>query len=265
MNKVIPQGRRLGLLAIAVTCSFVLAACGGGSDEGNNSSAPTKLGKKEGQVSILAWPGYVEDGSNDPNADWVSDFEKETGCKVTSKVYGTSDEAFNLAKSGDYDVIAASGDLTLRMIAAKQAAEVNTDLVPNYAKVFDFLKNQPWNTVDGKNYGVPHGYGANLLQYNSDVVKPAPTSWNVVFDKGSAYKGKVTAYDSPIYIADAAMYLMAHQPDLKITNPYALDEAQLAAAVKLLKEQRANIGEDWSDYLKTAQAFKTGNTVVGTT
>ena len=263
MKKAI-QSRRLAGLAVAITSCLALAACGSGSDDGSTTSAPDKLGKKEGQVSILAWPGYVEDGSNDPKADWVSDFEKQTGCKVTSKVYGTSDEAFNLAKSGDYDVIAASGDLTLRMIAAKQAAEVNTDLVPNYGVVFDFLKNQPWNTVDGKNYGVPHGYGANLLMYNADVVKPAPDSWNVVFDKGGAYKGKVTAYDSPIYIADAAMYLMATQPDLKITNPYALDQKQLDAAVKLLKEQRVNIGEYWSDYLKAAQAFKTGNTVVGT-
>ncbi len=264
---MIPTTRRgrVGALAAAVTCSLALAACGGGGDDEAATGAPTKLGKNEGQVSILAWPGYVEDGSNDPDADWVTDFEKETGCKVTSKVYGTSDEAFNLAKSGDYDVVAASGDLTLRMVAAKAAAEVNTDLVPNYAKVFDFLKDQEWNTVDGKNYGVPHGYGANLLMYNSDVVKDEPTSWDVVFEKGSQYKGKVTAYDSPIYIADAAMYLMAKRPELKIENPYALDEKQLAAAVDLLKEQRANVGEYWSDYLKEASAFKTGDSVVGTT
>ncbi|WP_218917872.1 ABC transporter substrate-binding protein [Nocardioides dokdonensis] len=183
---------------------------------------------------------------------------------MTSKVYGTSDEAFNLTKTGDYDVIAASGDLTLRMIAADQAAEVNTDLVPNYDLVFDFLKDQEWNTVDGKNYGVPHGYGANLLMYNADVVDE-PTSWSVVFDESDQYAGKVTAYDSPIYIADAAMYLMATQPDLGIENPYALDEDQLAAAVDLLKQQRENVGEYWSDYLKEVSAFKTGDSVVGTT
>ena len=57
-------------------------------------------------------------------------------------------------------------------------------------------------------YGVPHGYGANLLMYNTEVVTPAPTSWSAVFDGASAYSGKVTAYDSPIYIADAALYLM---------------------------------------------------------
>jgi len=256
------------LTGLAIASVAVLTACGttqggGGSSEG--PKAATELGKTEGAVSILAWPGYVEDGSNDPAVDWVSAFEDETGCTVTSKTYGTSDEAFNLMKTGEYDVVAASGDASLRLVAAGDVAPVNTDLIPNYEGIYDFLKMQSWNSVDGVSYGIPHGYGANLLMYNTEAVTPAPTSWDVVFDKSSEYKGKVTAYDSPIYIADAAVYLMAHQPDLGIKNPYALDETQLAAAVDLLKEQRVNIGEYWSDYLKEIQAFETGDTVVGTT
>ena len=75
----------------------------------------------------------------------------------------------------------------------------------------------------------------------------------------------MTAYDSPIYIADAAVYLMATQPDLGIKDPYALDEKQLDAAVDLLKKQSENVGEYWSDYLKATQAIKNGSSVVGTT
>jgi putative spermidine/putrescine transport system substrate-binding protein len=101
--------------------------------------------------------------------------------------------------------------------------------------------------------------------YTTDVVKPAPTSWSVVFDQASPYQGKVTAYDSPIYIADAAVYLMKTKPELGIKNPYALDDKQFAAAVDLLKAQNANIGEYWSDYTKEIQAFKNGDSVVGTT
>ena len=63
-----------------------------------------------------------------------------------------------------------------------------------------------------------------------------------MFDDASTYTGKVTAYDSPIYIADAALYLMNTQPDLGIKNPYALDKDQLDAAVEVLKEQRENVG-----------------------
>jgi len=259
--------RQPALLAgLAIASVALLTACGTSSPSGGGeTSAATEIGEGEGSVSILAWPGYVEDGTNDPEVDWVSDFETQTGCTVTSKTYGTSDEAFSLMKTGDYDVVAASGDLSLRLVAAGDVAAVNTDLLENYDAIYDFLKMQSWNSVDGVSYGIPHGYGANLLMYNTDEFETAPTSWDVVFDKASENKGKVTAYDSPIYIADAAVYLMAHEPDLGITNPYALDETQLAAAVDLLKAQRENIGEYWSDYLKEVSAFETGDSVVGTT
>jgi putative spermidine/putrescine transport system substrate-binding protein len=261
-------------LALAVT------ACGtsdGESDTGTENgggpggfTAPDlpmkeEVGEFEGELSVLAWPGYAEDGSNDPTVDWVTPFEEETGCEVSVKYFATSDEAVNLMKTKAFDVVSASGDASLRMIAAGDVEPVNTDLVPNYADLYDYLKERDWNSIDGQMYGIPHGYGANLLMWRTDVVKPAPESWGVVFEDDSPYAGKVTAYDSPIYIADAALYLMKTQPDLGIENPYALDEEQLAAAVDLLKTQRQNVGEYWSDYLKTVQAFTTGDTAVGTT
>jgi putative spermidine/putrescine transport system substrate-binding protein len=195
----------------------------------------------------------------------VTPFEKATGCQVNVKTAPTSDDMVNLMKTGQYDVVSASGDASLRLIASGDVEPVNTDLVPNYADVFDGLKMKPWNSVNGVAYGIPHGRGANLLMYNTDVVKPAPTSWGAVFDPASPYKGKVTAYDSPIYIADAALYLMKTKPELGIKNPYALDDKQFNAAIDLLKTQNTIIGEYWSDYLKAQQAFDTGDTVLGTT
>ena len=192
-------------------------------------------------------------------------FEKETGCQVNVKIGNTSDEMVTLMRSGQYDGVSASGDATLRLIAGGDVAPVNTDLIPNYADVFEALKDQPWNTVDGQPYGVPHGRGANLLMWRTDKVKPAPDSWGAVFDENSPYKGKVTAYDNPIYIADAALYLKATQPDLGIDNLYELDDKQFNAAVDLLKKQRGIIGEYWSDYTKEQAAFTSGDSVIGTT
>jgi putative spermidine/putrescine transport system substrate-binding protein len=275
---------RTKLLAMTAAALIALTACGGddggddsadGGDSGTNTTdqgftppdlkALTELGEPEGEVNIVAWAGYVEDGSTDPAVDWVTPFEEETGCQVNVKTAPTSDDMVNLMKTGQYDVVSASGDASLRLIASGDVEPVNTDLVPNYADVFEALKMQPWNSVDGVAYGIPHGRGANLLMYNTEVVSPAPDSWSAVFDDASANSGKVTAYDSPIYIADAAVYLMATQPDLGIKNPYALDDKQFQAAVDLLKEQNAHIGEYWSDYTKEIQAFKNGDSVVGTT
>ena len=273
--------KRMSTLASVAVLALALAGCGTSDGNGGNGGGgggtgdagftapdlPMKksLGDYEGEVDILAWPYYAEDGSNDPKADWVTPFEKETGCQANIKVFSTSDEAFNLMKTGEYDVVSASGDASLRLIAGGEVAPVNTDLIPNYADVYDFLKDRDWNSVNGQSYGVPHGYGANLLMWRTDKVKPAPTSWSSVFEKDSPYAGKVTAYDSPIYIADAALYLMNTQPDLGIKNPYALDQDQLDAAVEVLKTQRANIGEYWGDFLKHIQSFTTGDSVIGTT
>ncbi|SBT38173.1 ABC transporter substrate-binding protein [Micromonospora narathiwatensis] len=263
------------LTALAAVGLLALTGCGdGGTNAGGSGPGGIKppkidelasLGAGEGQVNIVAWAGYVEDGSTDPKVDWVTDFVKQTGCKVNVKVAGTSDEMVTLMKTGEYDVVSASGDASLRLIYGGDVAPVNTDLVTNYQDVFDGLKLKQWNSVDGVAYGIPHGRGANLLMYRTDAVKPAPTSWGAVFDANSPYRGKITAYDSPIYLADAALYLMKHQPELGIKNPYALDDKQFDAAVALLKKQNETIGEYWSDYTKEVQAFKTGDSVLGTT
>jgi putative spermidine/putrescine transport system substrate-binding protein len=227
--------------------------------------AMTELGAGEGALEVVAWAGYVEDGSNSPDLDWVSSFEESTGCQVNVTLGNTSDEMFTLMQSGNYDLVSASGDASNRLISAGSVQPINLNLIPNYADVFEGLKGKPHNTVDGVPYGVPHGRGANLLMYNTDVVDPAPTSWGAVFDTASPYAGKVTAYDSPIYIADAAVYLMATQPDLGITNPYALDETQFQAAVDLLKQQRGIIGRYWGLYTDEIAAFQSGDSVIGTT
>src|SRR6266496_106503 len=270
------HSRRSWVVAAAAgAATLVLASCGSspsssGTSSAGNAAAPPKiampssLGAAEGQLNIIAWAGYAEDGSNDKTVDWVHPFQQQTGCKVNVKIGNTSDEMVTLMKTGQYDGVSASGDATLRLIYAGDVAPVNTSLVPNYATIAEFLKNRPWNSVNGQMYGIPHGWGANVLTWRTDKVTPAPDSWSVVFDPNSPYKGKVTAYDAPIYIADAALYLKATKPDLKITNPYELDDTQFQAAVDLLKAQKSLIGEYWSDYTKAVQALESGDTVVGT-
>ena len=272
MSALLKSPARLAwLLAVAMVSIVFAAGCGDDDDEGSDSGgdsaseALTEVGEGEGEVNLVAWAGYVEDGSTDPKVDWVSDFEKETGCKVNVKVGNTSDEMVQLMRTGQYDAVSASGDASGRLFEGGDVAPVNTDLIPNYADVFPALKDQPWNTFDEVNYGVPHGRGSNLLMYDPAEVKPAPTSWDVVFDKASDYSGQVTAYDNPIYIADAALYLREHNPELGIEDPYELDQEQFDAAIELLKAQSEHVGEYWSDYTKEIQAFANGDSSVGTT
>ncbi|MDT4939291.1 MAG: putative spermidine/putrescine transport system substrate-binding protein [Pseudonocardiales bacterium] len=251
-------------IAGCLVAFMAVFAVGCGSSSSGSGSRNTdmlqSLGKNEGEVDLVNWPGYVE-------PKWTKPFEQKTGCQVKNKDAGTSDEMVQLMRTGQYDGVSASGNATERLVDGGNVSPVNVDLVPNYKTIFADIKNQPYNTFDGVHYGIPHGRGANLLMWNPTQVSPPPTSWSIMLDpkKAAAYKGKISAYDDPIYIADAAVYLKAHDPSLKITNPYELDSKQFDAAVNLLKQQRANVGEYWSDAAKQISAFANGDDEVGTT
>ena len=245
--------------------ALVLSACGGDSSSGEGLSIDVpdipmveEIGEPEGQLNIVNWSGFVEPA-------WTDKFTEETGCVVNPRVAGTSDEMVTLMRTGQYDLVSASGDASLRLIVGGDVQPLNLDLIRNFSDdIVPGMKGQIYDTINGQAYGVPIGRGANILQYNEEVTGSAPDSWSVVWEADSPYAGKITAYDAPIYIADAAVYLMYHNPELGITNPYALDETQLAAAVDLLKQQNSIIGEYWSDPAAQITSFVGGNTVVGT-
>jgi putative spermidine/putrescine transport system substrate-binding protein len=220
-----------------------------------------EIGAGEGQVNIVAWAGYIENGATDKAYDWVTEFEKKTSCKVNVKTAGTSDEMVALMNEGGFDLVTASGDASLRLIAGKRVQPVNVDLIPSWKTIDERLQNSPWHTVDGVHYGTPYQWGANVLAYNTNVFKEAPKSWSVVFEEqnlpdGKSNKGRVQAFDGPIYIADAALYLMAKKPELGIKDPYELNEEQYKAALDLLRAQRALVGRYWHDAFMQIDDFK---------
>jgi putative spermidine/putrescine transport system substrate-binding protein len=240
---------------------MMAAACSSGVPEGALSELPDA----EDELNLVIWVGYAEDGSSDPAYDWVTPFEEETGCQVNTTDGVDSSNMVSLMATGQYDGVSASGDATLRMIAAETVAPVNLALIPNYENVFEGLKNQAHNTVDGVPYGVPHGRGANLLMYNTEAFPEPPTSWDPVWEADSSAAGKISVYNSSIYIADAALRLMNTTPDLGITNPYQLNEEQFNAAIDLLNQQSEIVGEYWSFATDQITSFSSGDMLAGTT
>ncbi|WP_208348886.1 ABC transporter substrate-binding protein [Pseudaestuariivita rosea] len=212
----------------------------------------TEIGEAEGQLRIVAWPGYIERGETDAKFDWVTGFEQATGCEVLVQTANTSDEMVALMNEGGFDLVTASGDASLRMIAGNRVQPVNIDLIPSWNTIDDRLKQAPWHYVDGTHYGVPYMWGPNVLMYSTEVFPEAPTSWSVVFEPqnlpdGQPNQGRVQAYDGPIHIADAALYLMTHQPELGIESPYELNQEQYNAALDLLRQQRQLVSRYWHD------------------
>ena len=257
----------LAIPAAAAAAALLLAGCSAPAEQAGSGELVfdvpdvpmlESLGEGEGQVDIVAWSGFVEPA-------WSDTFTEETGCVVNRRVAGTSDEMVQLMRTGDYDLVSASGDASLRLIVGGDVAPINRDLIPNFGDdIVPGMQGQLYDTINGNVYGVPIGRGANILQYNTEVVTEEPTSWDIVWEADSPYAGQIIAYDAPIYIADAAVYLMTHQPELGITNPYALDETQLAAAVELLKQQNSIVSEYWADPVAQITSFVGGTTVAGT-
>src|SRR5919106_433213 len=246
-------------VSLVALVSLVLSACGAIAATPEAGGPKTSIGEGEGEVLIISGAGYIERGETDPAYDWVTQFEADTSCKVTNKVAATSDEMVALMNEGGFDLVTASGDASNRLIAGGRVQEINIDLIPSYDEIDPRLQNAPWHTVDmdgdgtAEHYGVPYSSGQNILMYNTEIFgDEPPTSWNVVFEEmtlpdGESNAGRIQAYDGPIYVADAALYLKYHNPELGITDPYALNRDQFNAALDLLREQRALVARYWHD------------------
>jgi len=236
-----------GVVAVAVPAAGVT----------KSQALPTSVGKGEGKLTLVAWEGYTE-------KQWVAPFEKATGCDVTTKYAGSSNDMFNLMTSGgggQYDMVSASGDASLRLIYAGAVAEVNMKLIPASKDFFKAFQSPPNNTVDGKHYGVSLQFGPNVLMVNKKAFKKAPTTWGALYDPKN--KGRITVPDNPIQIADAALYLSKTKPPLGIKDPYELTKAQLDAAVQLLEQQRPLVKKYWALASDQIDLFKNGGSTIG--
>jgi putative spermidine/putrescine transport system substrate-binding protein len=241
----------LGLIALLVA-SAALAACGGSDDKGGGTAKGPDLNKKgEGQVNMVIWEGYAD-------KSFAGQFTKQTGCKVNAVPAGTSDEMFTKFRSGgggQYDLVSPSGDASLRLIKSGAAAPLDKAKLTNFNDLAPQLQSPDFNTVDGKNYGLSFMWGANVLIYNKDKVKPAPTSWSALYDQ--KYKGKITVPDNPIQIADPALQF------LHASNPYALSQQQLDKVKAKLKSQRPLVKKYWVLATDFEELFKSGDATVG--
>jgi putative spermidine/putrescine transport system substrate-binding protein len=210
-----------------------------------------------GTLNMIAWEGYLQ-------PQWVTPFEKSSGCTVHPKYAGSSDEMVTLMRSGgggQYDMVSASGDASLRLIYGKDVQAVDPSKVASFKNFGKTFQSPPNNTVGGKHYGISLQWGPNTLMYNTKKVTPAPTSWGAIYD--AKYKGKVTVPDNPIQIADAALYLMKTQPSLGIKDPYELNSAQFTATLNLLKRQKPLVKKYWATAGQEITMFKNGDAVIG--
>jgi len=271
MNKTEAGSRflfRLGTVASAAV--IALTACGSATTPTGSTalqpptagmSTPTAIGPGEGKLNLIAWEGYVDPTWKSPS---IASFEKDTGCQVTAKYAGSSDEMVTLMAGGgggQYDMVSASGDADLRLIYSGDVRPMNTALIPDFQNFQTYFQSPPYNTINGVHYGISLQWGPNVLMYSTTEFPVAPTSWGVLYNP--QYSGLITVPDNPIQIADAALYLGATKPNLGIKDPYELTQAQFNAAVTLLKQQRPLVKKYWETAGDEINLFSSGDAMVG--
>ena len=186
---------RTAWLVVAGLVAFmlVLAGCGGGSDAtsgGSSGEALQKLGKGEGEAQPDLLGRLRRTGM-------------EQAVRTEDRLQGQQQGSRHLRRNGRADEnrpvrrrLGLGQRHRAALVAAGLVAPVNADLVPNYKTVFADLKDQPYNTFEGVNYGIPHGRGANLLMWNGNDVKPGARLLGR--DARPQGRGQVQGQDQPV-------------------------------------------------------------------
>jgi putative spermidine/putrescine transport system substrate-binding protein len=232
-------------LAVAVAAAVSTAT---------SRSAVAGLPPAEHRLDLVAFPGYAEAGGDDPRVNWVQPFVQKTGCKVHVRTVRSSTELLDVVDQGTYDGVAAFGDVTQVLTGGKEVQPIDTDLIPAYDDVYPALKTLPQNLEHGRIVGIPHGRGADLLLWRTDLVHPAPKSWDVLYDP--RYAGRIGLRDEAITLAQTAIHL-------GYRNPYELGKAQFRKVVRAAAEQSASVGAYWQDLVTALADFTGGNAIVG--
>jgi putative spermidine/putrescine transport system substrate-binding protein len=162
-----------------------------------------------------------------------------------------------------WDGLSASGVISRRLIADGLVRPLDVGLFAAWHDLWPPLQAPAHDTLGDSHYGIAQGWSADLLMWNSERVTEAPTSWRTVFDPEAATPGGVTAYDSPIAMADAALFLSVDRPELGIQDPYELTLVQFDAVVDLLRAQRPLVTTYWGTRLDQIGAFQQADAVIG--
>ena len=209
--------RQLRMSCLVIVAGLLAAAC----SVAGAQRMLEELGDGEGELNLVIWAGYAEDGSAYPEFDWVTPFEEETGCIVNSTVMADSANGVQLLRSGEYDGGSFSGNATDRLMAAGDVAPVNVELLPNYANVFEGLKLQPHNSLDGVPTGAPRAWSEPPgLEHRRGRRTDHPER---ALGGRRNYEGLLSIFDSPDFIADAALHLMATAAGYRDHEPVPAD------------------------------------------
>ncbi|GAA3038853.1 extracellular solute-binding protein [Streptosporangium longisporum] len=216
------------------------------------SVSPTpsaSIGKGEGTLQVLTFQGHVEFGGAGSRINWVTPFERRSGCVVRVDRVRTAEEMAARFAAGTYDVVSPSPELAGLLVEQKKVTPLDTSLVGAYRDIPKRLRELPGLREDGLVYGVPYLWGVNRVIYEGEGTRKPPALYE---------RAPAAIRDSPLSIADAALALGGGTGP-EIDDPFQLTPEQLDAAVALLTRGDGPDRLYWDDSLDLVRAMSSGS------
>ncbi len=227
------------------SCVIAVGACGDRGDRAANGKPgdTAAVRKMEGQLDLLLPTDFMSGTEGASDKTWLLGFEKESSCQVRVQHAASPEQLLVRAERGDIDLIVATGEIAGSLVQSGRVQALDTKQLPALVGVLPRLTQVP-AAMDGVTYGVPFQWNTMRVQYDSraisanTTVELADLFQERTLGDGKSNAGRIRPFDRPIEIADAALYLREARPELGITDPYALDESQYAAALEAVRQQR---------------------------
>jgi putative spermidine/putrescine transport system substrate-binding protein len=248
---------RQALVALLIV---LLCACGGEKSPAKAAGARDAAASshaREGRLDLLAPAQTPAPGGE--GSDWVRAFESETDCKVSLRTASSRRNLLELAAQDDADLVLASGNIAASLVAAGSVRPFAPTRVPALAQLDPRLRDLSGAVVDGRRYGLPWRWQPNVLAYDTGVFPERR--------RAGKYCSSLTRRPprrarwlrpnrsrSPTPRSTSART----RPELRITDPFLLDERQYAATLALLRRQQASLRGTWRDEAAQLEGFSNG-------
>lgn len=230
MKTIQRPGHRGVLAAASVLMATVLAACGAGSDP--KEAAPDALDAdadlSKQSLVVSNWADYMP-------KDTPAKFKTKFGSNLKVTTHATNEEIMAKLTSGadsGIDVAFVSGQFAEALAKQGLTEPIHEDLVPNLKNLYPQASKLSYDK--GNKFSVPYSWGTTGICYRSDLVKPAPTSWNDLLEPKAAYKGKVTMMATDRWLMLPAQKALGYSANTQDEAEMEKVKAKLVAAKKNL-------------------------------
>lgn len=196
-----------------------------GASGASGATAPQELG---GTLVISNWDAYMPE-------NLIPDFEAATGVTVELANHTTNEDIMGkiTAQNGSgFDLVFVSGPFVQALVSQGWAAEVDHGQIPNLANLYPEANELGYDP--GNTHSVPYTWGTTGICYRSDLVKDAPTSWELFRDPPADLKGKMTMLGTDRWLLQPA--LLSAGASINTTDP-----AEIDAATQWTLDAKANL------------------------